>query len=99
MKYVRPRKMPDGSLAYPKRGWEPPPSIPGYKRKSSNPHSADAWIFLPVWQPCVYRDEIEVSRRACGCISYSYICIHPDDVCNGCTVSADICNECKLNAT
>jgi len=92
MKYIRPRRMPDGSLVYPKRGWEPPPSIMGYHRKSNDPKTVDAWVFIPDFDFCEYRIEEEIKREGCGCITYTYVCGCPQE-----TRTSTACKTCILN--
>jgi hypothetical protein len=66
--FDRPRIFADGTIAYPKRGWEPPPPIDGYHRKSTNTRSSDAWVFIPDWPPCKCRS-IEYVEKPCGAIN------------------------------
>lgn len=94
MKYTRPREMPDGTLVYPHRGFEPPPLIPGYRRKSNNPRSGDAWVMIPEWQDCKYRCRIELQKTTCRCLTFAFTCNHPDYV--GPHLSAEICKSCPL---
>ncbi len=94
MQTLRPRKLADGSIMYPKRGWEPPPPIPGYTRKSHNPKSADAWVFIPDWNACKYRKELIVNREGCQCETMVYECQHKSKV--GLRVNTPICDGCKL---
>ena len=69
VKEIRPRLLEDGSIAYPSKGWEPPPDIEGYRRKPGDP-----WIFEPTWKQCEHRKQKEVKRLACGCITYEHFC-------------------------
>lgn len=94
MQTLRPRKLTDGSIMYPKRGWEPPPPIPGYIRKSHNPQSADAWVFIPVWNECKYRKEFIVKREGCQCETMVYECQHKSQI--GKRVNTPVCESCKL---
>lgn len=71
--HKRPRFMKDGVMAYPKRGWEPPPVPAGYRRKSDNLRSADAWIFIPLLPECRHRQRT-VSYGPCGAASITYTC-------------------------
>ena len=94
MQILRPRKLIDGSIMYPKRGWEPPPPIPGYTRKSNDPRSADAWVFIPDWNSCEYRKEYIVQRKGCRCETLVYKCQQESQI--GLQVNTDICETCKL---
>lgn len=95
MSYIRPRKLDDGTVIYPKRGWEPPPLIPGYVRKSNNPRSADAWIFIPTWNFCEYRKEFIVQRENCRCETLIHRCQHKTQ--KDLKVDAVVCETCKIN--
>lgn len=87
---LRPRFMPDGVIVYPKRGWEPPPVPIGYRRKSENLKSVDAWIFIPTMPICLQRTH-EVEYGHCGACKITYYCqrdkgvrIHDLSTCNKC---------------
>jgi len=95
MTYIRPRKLPNGIIVYPKRGWEPPPSIEGYTRQSNNPRRIGAWIFIPDWKHCKYREEHTVKRTNCGCETFVYSCNHPDF--QGTQTTTAICEGCKYH--
>lgn len=69
----RPHKASDGTISYPKRGWEPPPIPDGYQRKSTNLKSSDAWIFIPILPPCQHRTVV-VETGHCGAQAYKYSC-------------------------
>jgi hypothetical protein len=69
----RPRIFSDGTIAYPKRGWEPPPCPVGYRRKSEDLKNSDAWTFLPVLPVCSDRHR-EVEYGRCGAASITYFC-------------------------
>lgn len=70
---TRPRVMPNGDLVYPKRGWEPPPVPDGYRRKSQDLTSPDAWVLVPDLPPCERRRE-EVQVADCGKAKVTYFC-------------------------
>lgn len=69
----RPRILSDGTLAYPKRGWEPPPVPAGYQRKSNDLRSPDAWVFIPTLPPCELRVR-EIQYTPCGAAKLTYLC-------------------------
>jgi hypothetical protein len=83
--------MADGVIAYPKRGWEPPPVPVGYRRKSKDLKCSDAWIFIPVLPVCQHRTN-EIEYGYCGAVKISYFCtkdtervrIHDLSTCNKC---------------
>jgi len=66
--FGRARSQPDGSIVYPKKGWEPPPPIEGYVRDPGN-----AWRFVPLWPICGMRQKVMV-KKVCGAISIKMIC-------------------------
>jgi len=69
----RPRIMSDGVITYPKRGWEPPSIPAGYRRKTENLKSADAWIFIPILPECQHRPQ-EIEHGHCGACKITYFC-------------------------
>jgi hypothetical protein len=69
----RPRIFANGTIAFPKRGWEPPPVPAGYRRKVSNLRSSDAWVFLPVLDACQHRAK-SVTYTVCGAATIVYHC-------------------------
>jgi hypothetical protein len=69
----RPTKATDGTLVYPKRGWEPPPVPAGYIRKTTDLKSADAWTFIPILPPCEDRTS-ETETGHCGAQAIKYSC-------------------------
>jgi len=71
--HARPRIFKDGVIAYPKRGWEPPLAPAGYKRKSDNLKSPDAWVFLPILDACGHRTQ-SITYSACGAAKITYHC-------------------------
>ncbi len=91
-KYTRPRIFPDGTIIYPRRGWEPPPPIPGYIRKGNNPRSPDAWTFLPLWSACPHRIEKVKKRENCQCLMIYHVCDLNEDI----PVTTQLCSNCPL---
>ena len=71
--HARPRIFEDGTIAYPKRGWEPPPVPAGYRRKVDDLRSSDAWVFLPLLNPCPHRSKI-IKYSSCGAAQVMYQC-------------------------
>lgn len=93
--FGEPKIMEDGSLVYPKLGWEPPRAPEGYTRKSDDPKSADAWVFLPQWPPCVDR-EMANTVLPCGCIKVNPICASLACERHGRRVTVEMCRECPV---
>lgn len=61
-----PEITPLGTLIYARTAWEPPPSPPGYRARSSDPKNDDAWILDPIDVMCKHL-ELKVSDvGACG---------------------------------
>jgi hypothetical protein len=98
IKYNKPRVLANGMLAYPKRGWEPPPLIEGYKRKSDNPRSSDAWILIPIWSTCIFRKQVQVRKEGCHCITMYHVCIN-ENVGKEPVVNLNLCSLCKFCKT
>lgn len=71
--HARPRVFEDGTIVYPKRGWEPPPVPEGYRRKTGDLRSPDAWVFLPVLDACTHRTK-KINYSACGAAQVTYHC-------------------------
>jgi hypothetical protein len=71
--HARPRLLNDGTIAYPKRGWEPPAIPAGYERKSNDLRSADAWIFIPIIKPCKHRQR-HLTFSPCGNAKIVWVC-------------------------
>lgn len=91
-KYARPRIFPDGTIVYPRLGWEPPPAIPGYIRKGNNPRSSDAWTFIPIWNKCPHRIEKVKKRENCQCLMIYHVC----DLNGNIPIDTKLCPNCPL---
>jgi len=88
--FEQPEKLEDGTLVYPKTGFEPPVCPEGYHRSPTN-----MWAFIPEWQACVHRT-FENSVRPCGCVNINAVCHSPESghdkervpfiTCQGCPV-------------
>lgn len=70
---LKPRIMTDGTICFPKRGFEPPPVPAGYRRKSNNLRNPDAWIMLPILKPCEHRTT-SIEYGECGSCTIIYFC-------------------------
>jgi hypothetical protein len=66
--FGRARILKDGSVVYAKKGWEPPPDLPGFVRDKGDP-----WRFLPLWPPCRFRIQTQHVKK-CGAISVLTVC-------------------------
>lgn len=88
--FGQPKLLADGSLVYPKTGWEPPPPHPGYKPKPDDP-----WTFIPTWPACSFR---EPSNRVkpCGCLDVRMICTSEKSGHLNQRVTPAICSACPL---
>lgn len=95
IRYNKPHVLDDGTLAYPKRGWEPPPLIEGYRRKSDNPRNSDAWILVPIWSTCVYRKQVQVRKAGCRCITMYHACTN-ENIGIDTIVNLSLCSTCKF---
>lgn len=69
--FGRARIMSDGSVIYPKKGWEPPPPLHGYERDPGN-----AWRFIPLWPECKHRTQV-TRFKPCGAIDIVTRCMCP----------------------
>lgn len=92
-KYSKPRVLSNGTLIYPKRG-TPPPLPEGFRRKSDNLVSPDAWVMIPLWRDCPFRIRQTSQREDCKCITYVYFCGHPKNEKTPLTVG--LCEKCLL---
>lgn len=66
--FSRARFQPDGSLIYPKKGFEPPPPIEGYVRDPGN-----KWKFIPIWPDCSTRARM-LQLKQCGAYNVIMVC-------------------------
>jgi hypothetical protein len=57
---------PLGTLIYARTGWEPPPCPPGYRARSSDTESDDAWILDPDEPMCKHLTLSPADRGSCG---------------------------------
>ena len=84
------RFMPDGSLTYPKKGWEPPPDLEGYTRDPGN-----AWRFLPLWPVCLDRTRTAYIQK-CGAYNVIMTCHSAECPANGEKVTLSLCQGCPF---
>lgn len=88
--FGRARRLPDGSLLFKKKGWEPPPVPEGFKRDPKN-----AWHFVPTFPLCEFR--IQTHRmKPCGAIDMITVCNCPDCPLRQNTVVESQCNACTF---
>lgn len=83
----------NGTLVYPRTGFEPPVVPEGYVRKSQDMRSADAWVFYPTWPACADREQVN-TVRPCGCIKINSFCNSGTCPQKGQKVTVAICREC-----
>lgn len=93
--FQQPTLLEDGSIAYPKTGWEPPKCPDGYKPKSTDPKSADAWVFTPLSPPCADRHQYN-GTLPCGCIKVTQVCVSRDSGHFGKAVDPEVCQTCPV---
>lgn len=90
--HKRPRLLANGVIAYPMKGWEPPAVPHGYRRKSDNLRSADAWVFIPIMEHCKHRKR-EITYTPCGNATVTHTCGKKDFQSFGSRV-VTFCNTC-----
>ena len=88
--FARGRFMPDGSLVYPKKGFEPPPPVEGYERDPGN-----AWRFLPLWPACQTRARM-LQMKKCGAFNVVMVCSNGACEYAQNPVTLQICQGCPL---
>jgi len=93
--FGEPKIMPDGSIVYRKTGLEAPICPNGYRRKSDDLFSDDAWVFLPLWKPCLHREMANIVRP-CGCVQVRTFCLSDIAGRYGKTVTTEICAGCTV---
>lgn len=92
--YIRPRVHKDGTIVYPKKGWEPPPVPDGYERKTTNLKSSDAWTFVPKFANCKYRVLVEGKSMSCGCMAMILHCKRTGELVK---IDGAACPACDLH--
>jgi hypothetical protein len=88
--FARGRFMADGSLVYPKKGFEPPPPVEGYERDKGN-----AWRFIPLWPDCQTRVRM-LKMKKCGAYNVIMACTNTQCEHNQNQVTLQICQSCPL---
>jgi hypothetical protein len=91
--HKRPRLLANGVIAYPMKGWEPPAIPSGYRRKSTNLRSADAWVFIPTIEPCKHRER-KIEYSPCGNAKVEFYCRHETCKFKGSRI-VTACNDCE----
>lgn len=92
MGFGRARVQADGSILYPKRGWEPPPPMEGFERNPTNP-----WHFLPKWPECQSRQQV-LMQKPCGAIDVKMICKNQEAEAFHTDVTVQTCEGCPHRA-
>jgi hypothetical protein len=87
-----PRILDDGTIIYPKKGKEPPPCLEGYRRKAEQ--GPDAWILIPLWRDCDFRQQVLRRREDCNCEMLVNVCGHP--LGQNLELTISICESCIL---
>lgn len=93
--FGQPKIMEDGSLVYPRTGFEPPVVPEGYYRKSDNIRDDGAWTFIPLWPPCGDRSTAN-TVRSCGCVQINAMCGSKDSQHHGQRVVLTECLACPV---
>lgn len=88
--FAKGRLMPDGSIIYPKKGFEPPPPIEGYNRDPGN-----AWRFIPLWPACKFLNRTLQLKR-CGSYNIKMTCGCADCPLLGQILKIEDCQSCPL---
>lgn len=88
----------DGTIVYEKRAgdWEPPREHKGYRRKSTDSKSPDAWVFIPEWPSCPNRQLNTQRKTGCGCLLVEMTCLDNRSPFNGKPVELENCVNCPL---
>lgn len=81
----------DGTITYQHEGWEPPPVPRGYRRKSDNLKSRDAWVLVRETPLCKRVVLHRVEKAACNCISVLHVCTYRGKAEN---ISVTKCDSC-----
>lgn len=87
-----PAVLPDGTIVFrrPPGSTAPPPVPAGYRRRSSDITSDDAWILVPDFDPCRYFRLIETRAEDCDCIRLQPRCVRD----SGSELAKDTCAAC-----
>lgn len=88
--FARARFLPDGSLVYPKKGFEPPPPIEGYERDKGN-----KWRFIPLWPDCKTRARM-LQLKKCGAYSVTMVCTNQECPLLQQGLGIQDCNNCRF---
>lgn len=91
--FGQPVKLQNGTLIYPKTGWEPPSAPEGYARVSDDPKSPEAWIFVPLWPDCQDR-EMTNTVKSCGCLKITAMCASSVAATYGQKIDVAACKAC-----
>ncbi len=86
-----PRILDDATIVYEKVGWEPPPVPPGYKRKSDDFKSRDAWILVRIEPMCKHCKLVQIRKPGCDCLRIVPTCTYHGKSEN---IQLDQCSSC-----
>lgn len=87
--FAEPTLNADGSITYPRTGWEPPRCPKGFERTD------DPWTFRPLWAPCADRQLIG-RKLSCGCIELDGVCGSKEGAKAGQLVVLTDCEACPV---
>jgi hypothetical protein len=96
--FKQPKLLADGTLVYEKTGWERPVPPAGYKAKSNDRDSPDAWVLVPIWPRCVDR-KFSNNMKPCGCVNVVQVCNSREASTYLQIVTPDVCEQCPLRRT
>lgn len=93
--------LPDGTIVYERKpgDFEPPRDHKGYRRKSDDLRSDDAWVFIPDWPECPKRDLNQTRKTGCGCLLVEMTCKDKRSPFFGESVELEDCLNCALITT
>lgn len=81
----------DGTVVYTMVGWEPPAVPPGYKRKSTDLTSPDAWVLIRTEPLCKFCKLKTFKRASCNCVRIVPTCTYHGKSEN---IKLDQCKSC-----
>jgi len=86
---------PDGTLIYVQRGWQPPPCPPGYRRRSNNLKTPDAWVLEPLKPLCDHLRLVIGEQGACLCRRVVPTCVYQGRSLKVTSQTCQTCQTCK----
>lgn len=88
----------DGTIVYERKpgDFEPPRDHKGYRRKSDDLRSDDAWVFIPEWPHCPHRELNQTRKTGCGCLLIEMTCKDNRSPYYRELVELEMCQGCPL---